>query len=235
MTDLQDAILDRLVGTRIGMNWPDGPLTIAAEVVGGGKPIQFGVTDNDRGAKREIARRLGYPILLIEAIQGANRGFFSQEDRRSFALAIFQHIAVAGHMPVLSSAAQNHIAARLAIRAHPYVCVDPACPVPKMLDDLLLLSLVTQKQATQGYDTRCATADKTLRNALAGWLTPRSTKIDRLLQTAAQVIHGLVERKSMGGWCSIRESVRLAASERGLEEAIDCCKDIAQQCGLVVS
>ena len=35
MTDLQDRILDRLVGTRVGVNWPGGPLVIAAEVVGG--------------------------------------------------------------------------------------------------------------------------------------------------------------------------------------------------------
>ena len=62
---------------------------IAAEVVGGSKPIQFGMTDNDRGAKSLIAQRLGYPVLLIEAIQGGNRALKEENDRRSFAM-VFQ-------------------------------------------------------------------------------------------------------------------------------------------------
>src|SRR5437870_4591771 len=89
MTDLQDRILDRLVGTWVGVNWPDGPLAIAADVVGGHKPVKFGQTDNDRGPKGEIARRLGYPVLLCEAIQGANRGLKAEDDRRGLAIALF--------------------------------------------------------------------------------------------------------------------------------------------------
>src|SRR5262245_1895343 len=110
MTDLQDAILDRLVGTRVGVNWPDGPLAIAAEVVGGTKPVRFGQTDNDRGAKREIASRLGYPMLLIEAIQGAVRAIRDEEDRRGFAMAVFRLIPVGTKAPKLSSLEQNRIA-----------------------------------------------------------------------------------------------------------------------------
>src|SRR4051812_37466339 len=117
MTDLQDAILDRLVGTAVGVNWPDGPLTIAAEGVGGSRPIRFGLTDNDRGAKSLIAGRLGYPVLLIEAIQGANRGLAVENDRRSFAMAVFETIPVGGRLPKLSALEQNRVAARVAIRA----------------------------------------------------------------------------------------------------------------------
>src|SRR5918911_847921 len=99
MTDPQDRILDRLVGTRVGVNWPDGPLALAAEVVGGHKPVKFGQTDNDRGAKAEIARRLGYPVLLCEAIQGANRGLGAEDDRRGLAMNLFGTIPVGGPVP----------------------------------------------------------------------------------------------------------------------------------------
>ncbi len=102
MTDLQDQILDRLVGTPIGVNWPDGPLAIAADVIGGSKPVQFGLTDMDGGAKSEIARRLGYPVLLCQAIQGGNRGFAREDDRRAFAMNVFRTIPLGGRVPRLS-------------------------------------------------------------------------------------------------------------------------------------
>jgi hypothetical protein len=242
MTDLQDAILDRLVGTRVGVNWPDGPLTIAAEVVGGSKPIVFGLTDNDRGPKAEISRRLGYPVLLIEAIQGAVRALAEENDRRSFAMAVFGTVPVGGKLPRLSSLEQNRIAGRMAIRVHSFVCTAD-CPVPKTLAALLDAPPKNRTERQAAYQTRCETAKETLWGATTketpwgattAWLTARSTTFQRLLQTAYQVIHGLAEKKSMGGWCSIRESARLAASERGIAEAVACCVEIARQCGLAV-
>src|SRR5262245_25537350 len=119
MTDLQQRILDTLADQWIGVDWPDGPLTIAAKAVGGRKRIQFGQTDNDRGAKSEIAQRLGYPVLLCEAIQGANRGLKDEDDRRRLATTLFGTLGVSGSIRKLSSLEQNRIAARTAIRAHP--------------------------------------------------------------------------------------------------------------------
>ncbi len=144
MTDLQDRILDRLVGVTVGVNWPDGPLTSAAEVVGGKNRIRFGQTDNDRGAKSEIARRLGYPILLCEAIQGGNRGLKNEDDRRSFAMTVFRGIPVGGTIPRMSVEAQNRIALQLAIRAHPYLCPHAACPVLRALAGLNETATITR-------------------------------------------------------------------------------------------
>jgi hypothetical protein len=234
MTDLQDSILDRLVGTRVGVDWPDGPLTIAAQVVGGRKHIRFGQTDNDRGAKAEIARRLGYPVLLCEAIQGANRGLTVEDDRRSLAITLFRTIPVAGPVPRLSAAEQNRIATRLAIRAHAYACPHADCPVPRMLAELLEAARVTRAMASAALRVRCEAAGGTLQEKATRWLTARSTRKERLAQTAAMAVRGLGWGKSVQGWCSVRESARLAASERGVGEAVACCIEIARSCGMAV-
>jgi hypothetical protein len=232
MTDLQDRILDRLVGTWVGVDWPDGPLAIAADVVGGPKPVKFGQTDNDRGPKAEIACRLGYPVLLCEAIQGANRGLKAEDDRRSLAIALFGAIPIGEPMPKLSSQAQNRIALRLAMRAHPFVCQRSDCAVLLVLANLLQMEEITRAQAAEASRTWCETGGGTLRRTAAGWLTASSTPVQRVVQSAALAIRGFESGKSVHGWCSIRESARLAASERGPAEAVSCCIDIARLCGM---
>ena len=234
MTDLQDRILDRLVGTRLGVNWPEGPLTIAAEVVGGLKPVKFGQTDNDRGAKAEIARRLGYPVLLCEAIQGANRGLAAEDDRRGLAMGLFNTIPVGGRLPKLSSERQNRIALRLAVRAHPYVCRHPDCPAVMELAELAEVPAINVGMAVKASFAVCATAGGTLRQKSSAWLTARSTLVQRVVQSAAMALRGFETRMSVHGWCSVRESARLAASERGLAETLDCCVEVARGCGLAV-
>jgi hypothetical protein len=234
MTELQDLILDRLVGTRVGVHWPDGPLAIAAEVVGGKKPVKFGQTDNDRGAKSEIARRLGYPVLLCEAIQGANRGLAAEDDRRSLAMNVFRTISIGGKVPKLSARAQNEVAARLAIRAHAYACPAADCPVPQVLAGLLEESGLSWQAAVNAAGARCVALGGRLVDHGSSWLTARSTRETRLAQTALMVIRGFQSGMSVHGWCSIRESARLAASERGVAEAVECCVEIARRCGMGV-
>jgi hypothetical protein len=234
MTDLQDMILDRLVGTPVGVNWPDGPLAIAAEVVGGKKPVKFGQTDNDRGAKNEIAKRLGFPVLLCEAIQGANRGLKAEDDRRSLAISLFGTLPIGGPIPRLSSQLQNRIAVRMAIRAHPYVCQHVDCPVPRVLADLIEAPTVTKPMAAKADRAECMMVGNTRAANGPGWLTARSTSVQRLVQTVLMALRGFQMKKSVHGWCSIRESARLAASERGIAEAVACCVEIARQCQMPV-
>jgi hypothetical protein len=176
MTDLQDSLLDRFVGARVGVNWPDGPLAIAAGVVGGTRPIQFGQTDNDRAAKGEVARRLGYPVILCEAIQGANRGLTAEDDRRSLAITLLGTLPLAGPIPKRSSLEQNRIAARIALRVHPYGCRRADCPVPRALAGLVASPTVTLEMAITrpAWDARrFARADKkNLSTGLPVWLIP---------------------------------------------------------------
>jgi hypothetical protein len=228
MTDLQDMILDRLVGTKVGKNWPDGPLAIAAEVVGGVKPIKFGLTDMDRGAKSEISKRLGYPVLLCEAIQGGNRGLPGEDDRRSFAMNVFRTIPIAGRLPRLRVQAQNRIAGRLAIRAHSYLCDRPDCPLPRSLAELV----EAETASALLPEARCETLGESVWRAYGATLSDTE---QRILRSAWHVINGFSSGKtSVGAWCSIRESTRLAASERGVGEDVACCVEIARLCGVAV-
>src|ERR1041384_7042104 len=82
--------------------------------------------------------------------------------------------------------------------------------------------------------TRCLALRGNLAEHDGPWLTARSTREARLAQTALMVIRGLESGMSVHGWCSIRESARRAASERGVGEALACCVEIARRCGMAV-
>src|SRR5262249_6817905 len=136
--------------------------------------------------------------------------------------------------PKLSSREQNCIAGRLAQRVHPFVCPDASCPVLKALAEAMAVPTVSRGTFNRLCAAVCTTTEEQIGVLWGRWLTSQSGKHERLIQTAYQVINGLFSGQSMGGWCSIRESARLAASERGLEEAIACCVEVARQCGLPV-
>ncbi len=234
MTDLQDQILDRFVGSTIGVNWPDGPLAIAASVIGGPKPVQFGPLGHSHAAKAEIARRLHYPPLLCEAIQGGNRGLASEDDRRAFAMNVFRTIPLAGPMPRLSWLDQTRIATRLAVRTHAYLCRHDDCAVLKALGELAHTPTVTGQMIEAALAARCPTGGGTIRSRGIGWLDAASSQKERLMHTAYRVLAGFREHKPTAAWCSIRESVRLAAWERGAAEAVACCVEIARLSGMPV-
>jgi hypothetical protein len=235
MTDLQDSILDRFVGARIGLNWPDGPLAISAEVVGGTRPIQFGQTDNDRAAKGEIARRLGYPVILCEAIQGATRGLTAEDDRRALAMTLFRTLPLGGPIPKQSSQEQNRIAARIALRVHAYGCGRADCPVPKALAGLVASPTVPSEMAAAAARQVCTTVRASGQKKPIFGLTRLVDGVWRLNHTAEMAVRGFQLGKSVYGWCSVRESARLAASVRGVEEAVACCLAIGRWCGMPLS
>lgn len=229
MTDEQDLILDKLVGSKIGVNWPDGPLAIAASMLDGDEPIQFGVTDNDRGAKTEIARRLGLPVLLCEAIQGAVRGLKAEEDRRSFAMLVFRSVVIPGKPKKMSSQEQNFLAGAIAVQVHPILCRED-CPAVLALQRAMIDPPDTWASYRTDTSVECSFARMPIEQGT--WVKSASPPPLRLVQTLYQVIHGLYQGKSMGGWCSIRESARLMASECGVGEAAKLCVEIARRCGL---
>lgn len=230
MTDLQDLILDKLVGSKIGVNWPDGPLALAASVLDGDKPIRFGVTDNDRGAKAEIARRLGWPMLLCEAVQGAVRALPTEEFRRGFAMLVFRSVVIPGEPKKMSSHEQNLLAGETALWVHPTLCRSD-CPAVLALQRAMIDPPSNWASYRTDTAVECAFAKMPIERGT--WVTTSSPPQVRLIQTLYQVIHGLYQGKSMGGWCSIRESARLVASERGVGEAARLCVEIARRCGLM--
>lgn len=223
MTDAQDLILDKLVGSKIGVNWPDGPLAIAAQVLDDTEPLRFVRTKPLRGVKAEIAKRLGYPMLLCEAIQGAVFGLKDEEDRRSFGMLVFRTVIVPGNPTRLTDRQQNRIAMDTALSVHSRMC-SPNCPV-----------VIAYQQAMDRPDSAIRQCLRTsiplcsLPPASAGsndWL--RSELGGILWRGLIALAHGERSR----GWASACESARLVASVRGVGEAAALIADLARRCGL---
>ena len=114
------------------------------------------------------------------------------------------------------------------------MCPQPRCPVPAALTGLIEAPVVSRKMIADAYDASCATGGGTVRRVSVLPLTSQSKTRQRLMQSAYQAMKGFADSRSIGGWCSVRESVRLAASERGTAEAVACCVEIAGLCGLAV-
>jgi hypothetical protein len=233
MTDVQDAILDRLVGAKIGVDWPDGPLALAAEAVGGHRPVLFcfGGSSFDRDAKSEVVRRLGYPMLLLEAIQGGNQAFAAEDDRRAFAMEVFRTVFV-GAMPAqLRFVDQGRVAGRLAVRTHAYAC-SLECPVPRGLADLMGAPGPTPELVELALGARCLMPKAD--DEGVGDLTEQEAQLMLLTKPTDLAVYGMWHKRDAYLWYSVGESVRLAATGRGIEEAVDCCAEVARAFGLPV-
>jgi hypothetical protein len=242
VTDLQDEILDRLVAAPMGVDWPSGPLTSAAHVISGTRRIRFGATDNDRGAKAEIARRLGYPVLLCEAIQGGNRGLAAEDDRRAFAMTIFSTIPLGGAVKRMSVRAQGLIAVRLADRTHRYVCAGEGCPLSESLQLLAEADEArTLGRVNKALAAVCSRYSEAVHSVEFLDIRVAASSLQRSVYSAYRAGCALrrgwhvPQGKGSDAWASVRESVRLAASELGVGEAVDCCLDIARACGMPVA
>lgn len=227
MTDAQDLILDKLVGSTVGVNWPDGPLALAASVLGD-VPIPLG-RPNDRRGKAEIARRLGYPMLLCEAIQGGVRGLTEEEDRRSFAMLVFRSVVIPGRPTVMTARAQNLLAGAVAVGVHPIFC-RPDCPALVAFQSWMNGVGDPKWRGPSVTYTVCARANRPVWHGSLN--NSPGTPETRLLVTLEQVHTGIILGKSVNGWASVRESARLVASERGVGEAARLCVDVARRCGM---
>jgi hypothetical protein len=137
MTDLQDLILDKLMGAKIGVNWADGPLFAAAQAI---NPRFELAPSRDRYRQEQLCKEVGFPFLFGGAFHGANAGLSEEDDRRSLAVAVFS--AVEPGKPLKrrpyaqSTFAQNReVVAWMALRAHALVCPQ-GCPLQQAVQDL---------------------------------------------------------------------------------------------------
>jgi hypothetical protein len=234
VTGLQDQILDRLVGATASIDWPNCPLTIAAEVVGGTKPIQFGLSDNDRGAKSEIARRLGYPVLLCEAIQGGNRGLTDEDDRRSFAMTIFSTLPIGGKAKRLAIGRQIGMAMDLAARAHRQICPADDCPVAVSLERLLQSAGDVRKAASHLESASCPLYRRRVGAVRGLDVRKAASTLERSIYAVSRIALTFREGKCQDAWASVREAARVAATAGGVGEAVACCVGLARGCGMTV-
>lgn len=231
MTDLQDLILDRLVGAKLGINLPDSPLRVAAELIEGKRPIKFGQRFND-SVMAEIARRLGFPALLAQAIQGGNSVLKAEEDRRRFAMTVFRVLPVGGSPPKLVGLESARIAAATATEAHTLVCKSRKCQWGKVLTELTEAGH-SQRNGLTIYRAMCVTAHKKYRD---DWETvfvdAKDGKAERLIIIGQHTENSCLKGKAKNAGYALREAAKLVVAEQGIAEAVALIAAIARRCGM---
>ncbi len=115
--------------------------------------------------------------------------------------------------------------------------------MPLALTRLLEATAVTRRMLSAVWGAGCEAGDAPPRRENSGTTTPAAGKrppvvappsFRRVEEAATKVANAFAQKKSVGAWCSVRESVRVAAAERGAGEAVACCALIARQCGMPV-
>src|SRR5262249_43010301 len=125
MTDLQDAICDRLAGAKVSRDWANGPLHVAATVIVPG----FELAENRYGHRQgQLIKTMGWPRLFCYAVHGANAGLASEDDRRSLAIHLFQQVAPRKKQPRVARRTSCEVACWAAVHAHPLAC-PVKCPL----------------------------------------------------------------------------------------------------------
>jgi hypothetical protein len=233
VTDLQDLILDRLVGAKLGANLPDSPLRVAAELIEGKRPIQFTQRYND-SAMAEIARRLGFPVILAQAIQGGNGVLKSEEDRRRFAMTVFRILPVGVTPPKLTGMESARVAAATAAEVHPLMCNKRKCPWVKTL---LGLAAAEKPEAYEYilYKAMCLTAHA---NYQDNWQTlfvdAKDGPAERLIIIGQHTECSCLKGKAKSAGFALREAVKLVMTEWGIAGAVAMVAAIARRCGMAV-
>lgn len=238
MTDLQDILLDKLVGSAIGQNWKDGPFHVAAELIPG-KPMKFTGQHGDTTAKNAIASRLGYPLMLLEAGQGAMLVLEEEDDRRAVAMGLFSTVEPGKKQKPRPEEVYRLAAVAVARHAHRLLCKSTKCGVGSILDRVLAED--DESSRDQLFDpffrSKCPTYDKDvdLKINLSGRKTPAIARSIAAAQCCAGVyIYSGQPLKDEAGRAA-REASRVAALIGGVPGAIALCVELAQRLGMPIS
>jgi hypothetical protein len=231
VTDLQDMILDRLVGVKVGVNWPDGPLAIAAEVVGPG-PVKFEAKsfDGNRKAKQAISDRLGLPVVLLEAIQGGTRGLANAEHRRSYAMMLFRSLSIGKRVKRMKPDFIGRVAVMLATRAHPFVCGNSGCEFLAVLAGLLDSKSLAGSQISL-LISWCPSYGMSLATSRIR-LTASTPVLTRAMYAAERGAMGLINQDVLQALDAAREATRVIATVCGVAPAVAAVLDAARWCGM---
>jgi hypothetical protein len=232
MTDLQDQILDRLVGAKVGKTWADGVLTIAAKVM---QP-KMEVAARDAGERRrqkQLANILGYPLILCEAIQGASGQFKDEEDRRNLGIAVIGAVNPPGGPMKRTRAAVALAAAAYAVmQAHPLVCARK-CPLLQAVIDMMAAVERGDKKVPDPFDARSKIRCPACAGPLPPYLAVNSPPEHRAA-AALRFLVGAYQARSPGIPCSdaARVSAQVVAVKRGVDAASKLCVEMARKLGL---
>jgi hypothetical protein len=233
MTDLQDLLLDRLVGAKVGPHWRDGPFRLAADLIPG-KPIVFIGKYDDLKAKNAIASRLGYPLMLLEAAQGAASLLKAEDDRRALAMAVIRSIPPGTKQKPRPSDDYWLAAVAAAEKAHRLVCRARGCQIAANLKAMLRAEdHEGRERAVDGMmRASCPTYPKGFDTEVH--ITPATPALDRSIRAALDsLVYGAdTAEVKQAAARSARESALLVG---GMSEAVAVCVEVARRLGMAVS
>jgi hypothetical protein len=230
VTDLQDLICDRLVGSRISRDWAEGPLHIAARVLVPG--FHLARSGHNRRSS-QLVSTLKWPRLFTFAFHGANAALAEEEDRRTLALTLFRTFAPRAKPMRVPTRRNAETAARLALRVHPLVCPGP-CPLHQAMTDL-----VNDFLADRPFRTKLKAC-----HSLLGSCPAHTGPVRAAVKLASPPAHHALtayrhllvalagHQVPMFGGDSTRESARTEAKVRGVQGAVEICLEAARLLGL---
>jgi hypothetical protein len=232
MTEIQELLLDKMVAADLGNNMKGGPFHIAAELLAG-KPIEFKGNHAQGKMMRALAARLGYPLALLEALQGAVYLLDAEDDRRAFAIAIFRAIPPGITRKALAADVTWLAGVGVTRRAHALVCPAPTCAVTTALDTLQAARTEEERLPVLGsfFQKYCATAGRDCSKEIH--LTRKTSALDRTLHAARDSVrHYNTTGKVLYAGRAAREAARAALVASGLEEAVGLCVELARLLGI---
>jgi hypothetical protein len=232
MTDLQDLLLDKLVGSPIGKGWKDGPFRVAAELVPG-KRIRFTGQHDDAPAKNAIAGRLGYPRMLLEAAQGAVSVLKAEDDRRSFAMTLLGAIPPGTKQKPRPLGVYRLAAVAVTRRAHALACPGAKCGVKAVLDRVLAAD--PEEERDQAIDplfkATCPAFGKDIDLTIR--IAPKTPAVVRTIYAAVCCAGAYWDpNPHHDANRAAREACRAAALVGGVEEAVALCVELARRLGM---
>lgn len=230
MTDAQELVLDALVAADLGPHLPDSPLTVAARLLPGKREIKFGGKFHD-SAMSEIARRLGWPVFLVEGVQGGGRVIEDPEGWRRFAMTLFRTLPVGGTAPKVSKHDTARAVAWPAIDVHPLVCQHPACRWPNRMEEL---ADSAEEDDVSGVDLRCETVAAEFPRGLTTPLYDFLPDTARLLKLGEFVKSAFRKKPKTTAGYALREIVRLTIKHRSVADAVTVLAGVARMCGMAV-
>jgi hypothetical protein len=224
MTDLQDAICDRLVAARVSKHWVNGTIHVAALVIDPGFQLTGG---SDRDRPMQLARRLGWPHLFCDAFHGANAALRDEDDRRKLAVSVFSAVPTKKYGPLHYKAARE-AAAWIAHHIHPIVC-SATCPLHERMvvfvEDYRRGRPLEHLDVGEQCPSYAGTGKETVR--------PSSPPGHHAVVAYRYLVQALrVASPYLHCADASRESARAVAKARGLEAAVGVLLELAKKVGL---
>ena len=230
MTDLQDLLLDKMVGAKAGRLWGDGPFHAAALLVPG-KVIAFKDAYGGSAARNAVSARLGYPRMLLEGAHGALSALATEDDRRALAMGVILAVPPGKKQKPRPSAAYRVAAVAATRQAHALACSVAGCGLLAALDAALSAG---EKTGGIGHGPRvhgCPPHESEM--ARAANLSPKSTALSRSLHAAENAALSFSYRQPAEkvNACA-REACRAAAMVGGVSGAVALCAELARRLGM---